>query len=219
VRAPLAPETAARGLNHVRWIGGAPGAGKSTVATRLAIDHGLRLYSSDDAIADHVRRSNPQEHPLLHRFLQMDMDERWVRRSPAEMLRTFPWFQGEGFEFIEEDLLALPVEPPILVEGFRLLPRLVAPLLSSRHQAIWLVPTGRFQRAAFDARGFTWEIPNRTNDPARALSNLRRRDELFAREVVSEGQELQVELTQVDLDASVEDLITRVASALGLGAS
>ena len=44
------------------------------------------------------------------------------------MFKTFHWFAGEGFELIVEDLLALPKEQPILVEGFRLLPRLVARL-------------------------------------------------------------------------------------------
>ncbi len=95
----------------------------------------------------------------------MDMDERWVNRSPSAMLKTFHGFQGEGFDLLLEDLLALPEEPPILAEGFRLLPRLVAPLLSRSNQAVWLVPTPEFRRAAFDSRGFTWTIPRKTSNP------------------------------------------------------
>ena len=41
----------------------------------------------------------------------MDMDERWVNRSPGTMLETFHWFRGEGFGLIVEDLLRLPAEP------------------------------------------------------------------------------------------------------------
>ena len=33
----------------------------------------------------------------------MDMDERWVSRSPETMLETFGWFRGEGFGLIVED--------------------------------------------------------------------------------------------------------------------
>ena len=38
----------------------------------------------------------------------MDMDERWVNRSPETMLETFHWFHGEGFDLIVDDLLRLP---------------------------------------------------------------------------------------------------------------
>ena len=103
----MGTEDASR-LAHVRWIGGGSGAGKSTIAHRLADEYGLLLYSTDVALADHTRRSHPSTDPLLHEFLAMDMDERWVHRSPEVMLRTFHGFSGEGFERIVEDLLALP---------------------------------------------------------------------------------------------------------------
>ncbi len=40
-------------MRHVCWLGGGSGAGKSTIARRLAAKHGLRLYSTDEAMADH----------------------------------------------------------------------------------------------------------------------------------------------------------------------
>src|SRR5439155_6277509 len=81
---------------------------KSTVARRLAARHGLRLYASDDVMADHGRRSTPADSPFLAEFAAMDMDERWVSRPPETMLETFHWFRGEGFGLIVEDLLRLP---------------------------------------------------------------------------------------------------------------
>jgi adenylate kinase family enzyme len=105
-------------LRHVYWIGGGSGSGKSTIARRLAARHGLRLYSTDDMMSDHARRSGPEDAPFLARFMAMDMDERWVRRSPATMLETFHWFRGEGFGMIVEDLLRLPTEPGVIVDGF-----------------------------------------------------------------------------------------------------
>jgi hypothetical protein len=95
-------------LGHVYWIGGASGAGKSTMARRLAVRHGLHLYATDDVMADHARRSTPQDSPFLRAFMATDMDERWVNRSPGTMLETFHWYRGEGFGLIVEDLLALP---------------------------------------------------------------------------------------------------------------
>lgn len=203
-------------LPHVRWIGGGSGAGKTTVAARLAADHGLRLYSCDPMQSDHARRSNPVDHPLLHDFLAMDMDERWVNRPPSVMLKTFHGFQGEGFHLILEDLLALPEEPPILAEGYKLLPRLVSPLLSGPNQAVWLVPTPPFRRVAVEMRGSTWDIAGRTSNAERALVNLLARDELFTGEVVKQAAALALRVIEVDGTLSLEDLTMRVAERLGL---
>src|SRR5258705_10958932 len=133
-------------LRDVYWIGGGSGAGKSTVARRLAAPHGLRLYATDGAMADHGRRSTPADSPFLAEFAAMDMDERWVSRPPETMLETFHWFRGEGFGLIVADLLRLP--PGVIAEGFRLLPRLVRPVLSDPGRAVWLCPTPGFRRAA-----------------------------------------------------------------------
>ncbi|HEV2458555.1 MAG TPA: hypothetical protein VGS80_09335, partial [Ktedonobacterales bacterium] len=103
-----------------------------------------------------------------------------------------------------------------LAEGFRLLPRLVAPLLSTPDQAVWLVPTPAFRRTAFDGRGFTWEIPSKTSDPKRALSNLLDRDRLFTDEVFEEAAKLHLHVVEVDGTLNVEELTQRVAKSLGL---
>jgi hypothetical protein len=205
-------------LRHVRWIGGGSGAGKTTIAGRLAADYGLRLYSSDLEQSDHTRRSNPTDHPLLRAFLAMDMDERWVNRPPAVMVKTFHGFAGEGFGLILEDLLALPDEPRILAEGFKLLPRLVAPLLSGPNQAVWLVPIPQFRRAALDSRGSTWDIPGKTSNPERALANLLTRDRLFTDEVSKQAAALQLRVIEVDGSLSLDQLTKRVAQGLGLAA-
>lgn len=83
-------------LPDVLWVGGGSGAGTPTVAVRLAERHGLRRYDTDAAMADHVRRCWPQECPLLAAFLETGADERWVDRSPPEMLAT-PRFRRAAF--------------------------------------------------------------------------------------------------------------------------
>jgi hypothetical protein len=122
----------------------------------------------------------------------MTMDKRWVQRSPEEMFLTYHGFQGEGFELILEDLLGLPSDVPILVEGYKLLPRLVAPLLSRPEQAVWLIPTPDWRRTAFARRGSLRSIAERTGDPQTALANLLARDALYMEEVFSQAMALQL---------------------------
>jgi hypothetical protein len=164
-------------LRHVYWVGGGSGAGKSTVARRIAARHGMSVYSTDAVMPDHAGRSTREDAPYLDRFKDMSMDERWVHRSPETMLETFHWFRGEGFGLIVDDLVRLPAGTRVIAEGFRLLPALVKPLLAEPGHAVWLLPTPGFRRAAFDRRG--WEIPPRTGDPERARRNLLERDRLF----------------------------------------
>jgi 2-phosphoglycerate kinase len=203
-------------LAHVRWIGGGSGAGKSTVAAALAVSHGLITYATDASIRAHVARTSPNTHPLLHAFVAMDMDQRWVDRSPEEMLQTFHGFRGEAFELIVEDLLGLS-SGPVLAEGFRLLPRLVAPLLRDERQAVWLLPTPRFRRSAFAQRGTTGAMVASTRDPVRALENLLQRDALFTDEVRADVSDLGLEAIEVDLGDTPADVTERVRVALALG--
>ncbi|MEU8661069.1 hypothetical protein [Actinoplanes philippinensis] len=203
-------------LQHVLWLGGGSGAGKSTVARRIAARHGLHVYATDDVMPDHARRSTPGDSPRLAEFMAMDMDERWVNRSPAVMLETFHWFRGESFHLIVEDLLRLPREPRVIVEGFRLLPRLVEPLLAAPGQAVWLVPTPDFRRAAFESRGSLWHIAGRTSDPHRALRNLLARDEMFTRRLHEQTRRLTLTAIEVDTTTTEDDLTRRVTEAFGL---
>lgn len=203
-------------LQHIYWIGGGTGAGKSTIARRLAARHGLRLYPTDDVMSEHASRSTPDDCPFLHEFMAMDMDERWVSRSPETMLETFHWFRGEGFDLIVEDLLALPRQPGLVVEGFRLLPRLVQPLLAVPRHAVWLVPTPGFRRAAFDSRGSLLEIAGKTSDPDRALRNLLERDRMFTEWLYQDAKRLELPVIEVDTTMTEDDLTALVAEAFGL---
>jgi 2-phosphoglycerate kinase len=203
-------------LRHVFWIGGGSGAGKSTIGRRIAARRGLRLYATDDVMSDHAHRSAPEDCPFLSEFAAMDMDERWVNRSPETMLETFHWFRGEGFDLIVEDLLHLPREPCVIVEGFRLLPHLVMPFLAVPGQAVWLLPTPDFRRAAFDSRGSLWEIARKTSDPERALRNLLERDRMFTERLCEEAKRLGLRIIEVDTTMTEDDLTERVTEALGL---
>ena len=214
-------------LRDVYWIGGGSGAGKSTVARRLADRHGLRLYATDDVMPDHGRRMTPADSPFLSAFAAMDMDERWVSRSPQAMLETFHWFRGEGFGLIVDDLLRLlergsgpgagrRTGPGVIAEGFRLLPRLVQPLLADPGHAVWLLPAPDFRRAAFESRDSLPRFWRRTSDPDRALRNLLERDQMFTDRLRQEAGRLALPVIEVDTATTEDESVRRVAETFGL---
>ncbi len=203
-------------LQHVYWIGGGSGAGKSTVARRVAAQHGLHVYSTDDVMPDHASHMLPEDAPYLSSFKTMDMDERWVNRSPETMLKTFHWFRGEGFGLIVEDLLRPPADTGVIAEGFRLLPHLVKPLLAEPSHAVWLLPTPEFRQAAFDSRGTAWDFPRKTTDPQRARHNLLERDRMFTDHLFEETKCLELPIIEIDIAMSEDEVTRRVTQVFGL---
>jgi 2-phosphoglycerate kinase len=201
-------------LRHVYWIGGGSGAGKSTVARRIATRCGMSVYSTDEVMSNHAGRSTREDAPYLGRFMGMSMDERWVNRSPETMLETFHWFRGEGFGLIVDDLSGLRAETGVIAEGFRLLPSLVRPLLAEPGHAMWLLPTPEFRRAAFDRRG--WAIPHRTSNPELAQRNLLERDRMFTDRLFDETKRLELPVIEVDCAINEDELTGQVTQAFGL---
>jgi hypothetical protein len=176
--------------------------------------HGLHVYSTDEVMPDHASRSTAEDAPYLSRFKIMDMDERWVNRSPEIMLETFHWFRGEGFGLIVEDLLRLLADTGVIAEGFRLLPYLVKPLLAEPGHAVWLLPTPEFRRAAFDRRG--WEIPQKNSDPELAQRNLLERDRMFTDRPFEETKRLELSVIKVDTAMNEGELVRQLTQAFGL---
>jgi len=80
-----------------------------------------------------------------------------------------------------------------------------------------LLPTPQFRRASLDSRGSTWDIPNNTRDPERAIVNLMERDALFTDELREETRALHLRAIEVDVGIGLAELIDDVADCLDLG--
>jgi 2-phosphoglycerate kinase len=203
-------------LHHVYWIGGGSGAGKTTIASRIAAARGLRVYSTDDAMTDHTERSAPADAPYLAEFKSMTMDERWLNRTPQTMLETFHWFRGEAFGLIVEDLLRMSTDIGVIAEGFRLLPHLVKPLLADTCQAVWLLPTPEFRREAFAHRAPESDYTRKTSNPERARTNVLERERMFTDHLRVETKRLDLSIVEVHPAMSENDLASAVMRTFGL---
>lgn len=196
-------------LAHVLWLGGTPCSGKTSVAKRLVERHGLQYYHYDKQENQHIARSYPEQHPFMCEHTAISMDERWVHRPVAQMVRATEAAWIERFEMVVDDLLDLPDMPPVLAEGPGLLPASVTPLLQRPQQAVWLVPTEAFKRATQPTRGGA--PADQTGDPDRAYRKLIDLDLRLATNVKSRARAIGLTVFEVDGTKSIDEIASLVA--------
>jgi shikimate kinase len=187
-------------LKHVLWIGGSTCAGKSTAAETLAEQFGMTAYHFDRREPFHIYRAIPEEQPNLIRFMSRTMDERWVLRTPEEMLQEVIVCWKERFRLVLDDLLQMPTESMIVAEGAGFFPEDVAPLLSRPHQALWLVATPAFLAHVRSTRGRSVADNPHISDKDRAFRNLIERDQLIADYVRRQAGAHGYGVVEVDAD-------------------
>lgn len=138
-------------LRHVLWIGGSPGAGKSSVATRIARRYGLRWYSTDTRTWQHRDRALRDGSTAAQRWEAMTPQARWAASTPREVLDLS--LHRERGPMVIDDLRALPDAPLVVAEGSTLPAWALSAGIAQRSRAVWLLATRAFQQAALTLRG------------------------------------------------------------------
>jgi hypothetical protein len=202
-------------LQHVRWLAGGTGAGKSTVAHLLAARSGAIVYDGDRAEHDWSSRCTQREHPYLYANLLLTKEDR-ATLTPTERFEGMASRHGETIGLLVEDLLELPNDRPVVVDWFGNTPRDVCPLLTWPGQAVFLLPTKEFRGRALGSR---YADPRRaaanwgTADSSVALANRLARDELWDAEIRAQAEDLGLPVIDIDgtrdAEAVAEELARR----------
>jgi 2-phosphoglycerate kinase len=135
-----------RALSHTLFIGGITDAGKTTIARAIGTRQGWKCYHGDKHELRHlIKRAQVQ--PELWPFLTEGIGQRPIATGQGILL-AHQSLQGfrERFMYCVEDLFLLDHAQEVIAEGRNFVPELVAPVLQSPHQAIWLVPSDDFFR-------------------------------------------------------------------------
>jgi hypothetical protein len=121
----------------VLWIGGPPGAGKTTLALRLVRRHGLRWYGSDTRTWAHRDRALADRNEAALRWEALSPEAR-RKLEPDEAIRL--WLHAERGQMIVDDLLRLGRSPLVVAEGSPVPAWAVSTGIAERERALWLLP-------------------------------------------------------------------------------
>ncbi len=200
-------------LSHVMWIGGSPSSGKSTVSRAMAQIYVFLEYHVDAWARNHFARRIAAGDSEAQAFMKMSMHERWVARPVEALVQEAITSWSNDFQFVLEDLLALPKENLIIAEG-NFFPECVAPYLTHPHQAVWFVPTdafceqGRWQRwAEQEQRQKRHGVYNAGHDPEQQRRQIIARDWQLSRYVRQQVESLHLPLYEVDGSRSRQEML------------
>ncbi len=191
-------------LENVFWLGGSPCAGKSSIADILAHRLNFDLYRVDEKFDIHLESLDRKNHANLSNWRDSDWNQRWMQ--PAQnLLQNIMGCYREHFSFILNDILLMPREKPLLVEGAALLPQCVAPLLPASNYAIWLIPGFDFQQKHYSKRAWVRPIVEQCNNPEDAFQNWMRREADFSVWLEKEVESMKLNYLKIDGKHTIEE--------------
>jgi 2-phosphoglycerate kinase len=192
----------------VYLIGGAPGAGKSTLGLALGARLGIASLSVDDLVVAALAITTPETHPGLHVMRRVPFYE-YVTDGSVEQLKLDATAQHEAVWPLVERVVRLHARGgrSIVIDGWFMRPSMVAPLDLDNVWSGWIVPSDRVleEREARN-EGFV----RKSSNPKLMLENFLARSLWFNDLVRREATELQMNILPQPGETSVDELCQMV---------
>lgn len=194
---------------NVFLIGGAPGAGKTTLGRALAATLGSASVSIDDLMTVAQAVTTPQTHPGLHIMNKMPHVE-YFTNSSVEQLKADANMQHEAaWQFIKSLILkhATWDPSPIVIDGWHLRPSKVAELDLPTIWSGWIVisPSVLVER---EKKNLEWL--QGSSSPERMLENFQARSLWYNDLIKEEASQLQMNILPQEGDTSIDDLCSMI---------
>lgn len=193
-------------------IGGAPGAGKTTLGAALAVRLGITSLSIDDLIAAAQAITTPETHPKLHVMRKVPSLE-YFTTSSVEQLKADATLQHEAvWPMVEQVVRKHAIwGSPIVIDGWHLRPSWVAQLKLKNVWSGWIVASAKVLQAR--EKKVAWY--QESTDPERMLENFLARS-LWYNDLIKE-QSTQYHMTILPQpgDNSVDQLCNMVLENSG----
>ena len=189
-------------------IGGAPGTGKTTLGSALAVKLGITSLSIDDLRTAAQAVTTPESHPGLHIMRGMAYQE-YFTNSSLEQLKTDATAQHEAVWPVVKRVISKHADwgSAIVIDGWHLRPDKVAQLELDNVWAAWIVVTDSVLELR-ERKNVNWL--RSSSDPEKMLENFLARS-LWYNELIRElARDFQMNILLQDGEKSVEELCRQV---------
>lgn len=193
--------------SKVFLIGGAPGAGKTTLGSALAARLGITSLSIDDLKTAALAITTPETHPKLHVMRKEPALEYFTNRS-VDRLKADATLQHEAVWPMVKQVVRKHAKwgSPIVIDGWYLRPNWVAQLKLNNVWSCWIVASA----AVLEERekNVAWYRDSR--DPERMLENFLARSLWYNDLIKEQATEHQMTILFQTGQKSVDELCKMV---------
>ena len=185
-------------------IGGAPGAGKTTLGSALAAKLGITYLSIDDILTTAQAVTTPESHPGLHIMRKTPYLE-YFTNSSVEKLKADATLQHEAAWPLVKRVIRKHAGwgSAIVIDGWHLRPSKVAQLEQKNVWSGWIVPLASVLEER-EKKNVEWL--QGSPDPERMLENFLARSLWYNDLIKEQATELQMNILLQEGEKSVEEL-------------
>lgn len=196
----------------VYLIGGAPGAGKSTLGRALARRLGIASLTVDDLVVGAQAITTSASHPGLH-VMRQQPSVAYFTTSPLEQLQADATQQHEAVWPMVERLVRQRAAwgPPLVIDGWHIRPSWVAELQVESLWAGWIVASAEVLRAREAEVAWYEQSP----DPSRMRENFLARSLWYNVLIEEEARRYAMPILAQTGEQSVEQLCDQVLESAG----